>query len=80
MSWTDQNPEATDVLLNARAITKSGEKVWFEVGKVTTSSAKAIWNGFFRVTVGNLFGSQEVCRRVTLEGALRQFAESLSRN
>lgn len=75
MSWKDQNPEATDVLLAGRAVSDRGTKVWFEIDHVHADDVAP-----YRITVGNLFGSQEICRMNNLEVAIRAFSEVLKKN
>ena len=69
MSWTDQNPQATDVLLAGHITTgKTGRRVHFEIDRFETFGGSV-----YRATVGNLFGSEEVVRHRNLCHVLRHF-------
>jgi hypothetical protein len=71
MSWTDQTPEATDVLLQGKAFFEPrGEYVNFEIDRLP--------DGRFRATVGNLFGSEEVHRDGDLDQCLRWFSMAMT--
>lgn len=63
MAWTEQNPAATDIVFQGR--TYNDEYKHFEIDRLPS--------GEFRITVGNLFGFQEICRNTSLEAAIRDF-------
>ncbi len=61
MSWTDQVPEATDVIASFSAPRPASS---VEIDKLP--------DGMYRATAGNLFGSQELTRNTNLEALLRR--------
>lgn len=61
MSWTDQDPPADNVLLQA-SLTHRNQHVRFEIDKLA--------DGTYRATAGNLFGSQEITRHRNIEMVL----------
>ena len=71
MSWTDQKPQATDVLLTGKTWSKKGVEVVFEIDRIADQ---------YRITVGDLFGSREICRMNNLEDAIRSFQVILELN
>jgi hypothetical protein len=67
MSWPDQDPPATDVILHVNvpcAGTGPSSPVYLEIDKLEDSS--------YRATVGTLFEHQEICRTDDLEALIRQ--------
>jgi hypothetical protein len=64
MVWRDQDPPATDVLLDVTVpFSGGGTPAYLEIDKLA--------NGRYRATVGTLFEYQELCRTGDLEGLLR---------
>jgi hypothetical protein len=64
MAWRDQDPPATDVLLDVTVpFSGGGTPAYLEIDKLA--------NGRYRATVGTLFEFQELCRTGDLEGLLR---------
>jgi hypothetical protein len=64
MAWRDQDPPATDVLLDFTVpFSGGGTPAYLEVDKLP--------DGLYRATVGTLFEFQELCRTCDLEGLLR---------
>lgn len=59
MSWTDQDPPATDVILQFRH--EAG--CYIEIDKLP---------GGYRATAGNLFGSREIAQHTSLDALLRE--------
>ena len=65
MVWRDQDPPATDVLLDfTMPFSGGGSPAYLELDKLP--------EGLYRATVGTLFEYQELCRTGNLEGLLRQ--------
>jgi hypothetical protein len=64
MVWRDQEPPATDVLLDVTVpFSGGGTPAYLEIDKLL--------DGRYRATVGTLFEYQELCRTGDLEGLLR---------
>src|SRR5512132_2891843 len=64
MVWRDQDPPATDVLLDFTVpFSGGGTPAYLEIDKLP--------EGLYRATVGTLFEYQELCRTGDLEGLLR---------
>jgi hypothetical protein len=64
MVWRDQNPPATDVLLDFNVpFSGGGTPAYLEIDKLP--------EGLYRATVGTLFEYQELCRTGDLESLLR---------
>jgi hypothetical protein len=64
MVWRDQDPPATDVLLDFTVpFSGGGTPAYLEIDKLS--------EGLYRATVGTLFEYQELCRTGDLEGLLR---------
>jgi hypothetical protein len=64
MVWRDQDPPATDVLLDVNVpFSGGGSPAYLELDKLP--------DGRYRATVGTLFEFQELCRTVDLERLLR---------
>ena len=64
MVWRDQDPPATDVLLDVNVtFSGGGSPAYLEIDKLP--------DGRFRATIGTLFEYQELCRTVDLESLLR---------
>jgi hypothetical protein len=74
MVWRDQDPPATDVLLDFTVpFSGGGTPAYLEIDKLP--------EGLYRATVGTLFEFQELCRMGDLEGLLRHArAVQLSRS
>ena len=65
MVWRDQDPPATDVLLDFTVpFSGGGSPAYLELDKLP--------DGRYRATVGTLFEYQELCRTGDLEGMLRR--------
>ena len=65
MSWTGQNPPATDVLLHLNVpCSGGGSPAYLEMDKLP--------DGQYRATVGTLFEHQAICRTRDLEALVRQ--------
>jgi hypothetical protein len=63
MPWSDQDPPATDVLLQLNVpCSGGGTPARLEIDKLSDG----------RATVGTLFEHQEICRTDDLEGLVRQ--------
>ena len=63
MVWRDQDPPATDVLLDFTVpFSDGGTPAYLEIDKLP--------EGLYRATVGTLFECQELCRTGDLEGRL----------
>jgi hypothetical protein len=61
MAWRDQDPPATDVLLDFIVpFSGGGTPAYLEIDKLP--------EGIYRATVGTLFEYQELCRTGDLEG------------
>ena len=60
MTWPDQTPPATDVILHVNVPCAGG------------SPAYKLPDGAYRATVGTLFEHQEICRTGDLEALVRQ--------
>jgi hypothetical protein len=64
MVWREQNPPATDVLLDfVVPFSGGGSPAYLELDKLPDER--------YRATVGTLFECQELCRTGDLEGLLR---------
>lgn len=63
MSWPDQDPPATDVLLHLNVPCAGGTPAYLEIDKLL--------DGLYRATVGTLFEHQEICRTGDLESLIR---------
>jgi hypothetical protein len=64
MVWRDQDPPATDVLLDVTVpFSGGGSPAYLEIDKLP--------DGRYRATVGTLFEFQELCRTGDIEGLLR---------
>jgi hypothetical protein len=64
MVWREQDPPATDVLLDFTVpFSGGGSPAYLEIDKLP--------DGRYRATVGTLFEFQELCRTGDLEGLLR---------
>lgn len=69
MVWRDQDPPATDVLLDfAVPFSGGGTPAYLEIDKLA--------EGLYRATVGTLFEYQELCRTGDLEGLLSRVIQS----
>lgn len=65
MTWPDQDPPATDVILHVNVPCAGGASpTRLEIDKLA--------DGRYRATVGTLFEHQEVCRTRDLEALIRQ--------
>jgi hypothetical protein len=72
MVWRDQDPPATDVLLDFTVpFSGGGTPAYLEIDKLP--------EGLYRATVGTLFEYQELCRTGDLEGLLRHSRALYSR-
>jgi len=76
--WTDMNPEASDVVFCGVAYDRNGNKSQFCIDRIREGDGPNAYV-YFRATVGNLFGSQEVTRGANLEMVLRRFYQALNR-
>lgn len=66
--WNDMTPEATDIVFVGKVYDSIGDTSLFTIDRVQDGD-----NVYFRATIGNLFGSQEMTRGKDLEMVLRQF-------
>ena len=64
MTWPDQHPPSTDVILHVNVPCAGGQPAYLEIDKLP--------DGTYRATVGTLFEHQEVCRTRDLEALVRQ--------
>ena len=65
MSWREQEPPATDILLRLNVpCSGGGSPAYLEIDKLA--------DGLYRATVGTLFEHQEICRTNDLEALVRQ--------
>jgi hypothetical protein len=65
MTWSDQDPPATDALLHLNVPCSGG-------GTPARLELDKLPNGSERATVGTLFEHQEICRTGDLEALVRQ--------
>ena len=71
MTWPNQNPPATDVILHLNvpcAGYGAASPCYLEIDKLA--------DGRYRGTVGTLFEHEEICRTDDLEALVRQAADS----
>jgi hypothetical protein len=64
MSWPDQVPPATDVILHLNVPCAAASPARLEIDKLP--------DGLYRATVDTLFEHQEICRTADLEALIRQ--------
>ena len=64
MTWPDQHPPATDVILHVNVPCAGGSPAYLEIDKLP--------GGTYRATVGTLFEHQEICRTGDLEALILQ--------
>jgi hypothetical protein len=67
MTWPDQNPPASDVILHVNVPCAGGGS-----DKLTYLEIDKLPDGTYRATVGTLFEHQEICRTGDLEALVRQ--------
>ena len=63
MTWPDQTPPATDVILHVNVPCAGGSPAYLEIDKLP--------DGAYRATVGTLFEHQEICRTRDLDALVR---------
>jgi hypothetical protein len=81
MPWTDQKPEATDILISFSIVTAKGKVAHIEVDRIiNTNENETTWDHIYRATEGNLFGSGELVRHKDLDHVLRWISHLCDRN